>query len=158
MSKVLTPYIKSQLANMIMGAKLGKGAYRTVFVNRISGIGPGKKNMPNYGDKKTVIKLEGTGGNFANIIEWELWNHVADGPTAKWFAPCYQISPSGGALIQARTYPITDAQLPKRVPGFFSDLKKDNWGLFEGRVVCHDYGNILWEKGSKLKVAKWRTD
>lgn len=126
---------------MIVGSFIGEGAYRKVYASCF--------------DPTEVIKIEVEAGHFANVKEWEIWNQVQYGPLAKWFAPCYRISPNGILLSQARTTPASRKDMPKKVPGFITDLKPMNWGWYKDRVVCHDYGNILIGSGSKLKNANW---
>jgi hypothetical protein len=139
-----SPYVEREFAHMVAGRLIGTGAYRKVYVNRL--------------DEETVVKVESESGDFANVIEWEVWRDVKDHTAiAKFFAPCHFISPSGGVLIQSRTSPISFSDLPKRVPGFITDFHSRNWGLLNGRPVCHDYGNILFESDSGLKKAKFRS-
>ena len=61
----------------------------------------------------------------------------------QWLAPCVSISPCGSVLIQRRTLPVTKAQLPSKVPAWLTDFKLANWGMLDGKVVCHDYSNNL---------------
>lgn len=128
--------------NMLLGRFIGSGSYRKVFHSRI--------------DASVVIKVETESGHFANIMEWEVWNQVEHSPAGKFFAPCISISPCGIVMIQAKTTPVSIKDLPKKVPGFVSDITPRNWGWYKGRVVCHDYGNILVEQSSALKKAKWQ--
>lgn len=44
-------------------------------------------------------------------------------------------------MIQRRTTPLREDQKPKLVPNFLADLKLENWGMYQGRPVVHDYGN-----------------
>jgi hypothetical protein len=44
------------------------------------------------------------------------------------------------------------------MPAFFTDLKRENFGLLLGRLVCHDYGvNLLMENGmtKRMRKANW---
>lgn len=114
------------LFNLMAGEELGRGKYRIVYDNHL---------MPG-----TVIKQD-SGENHSNLMEWILWNEYKDTPLGKWMAPCDYISPRGIWLIQKKTIPALPGSFPKRVPALFCDLKPENWGCYEGRVVCHDYGN-----------------
>ena len=59
---------------------------------------------------------------------------------AKWFAPCVDISPSGHFLIQKKCKPLIDIKcLPKNIPGFFTDVHWNNFGMLNGKFVCFDY-------------------
>lgn len=117
------------LFTMVLTSPLGFGAYRKVF---------------EWGTDY-VVKYEKTAGYFANMTEMKLWRGVKDDPIHKWFAPCLTISPNGQWLIQARTTPVTLAELKhkhRRIPKMFCDLKVANWGWYKGRIVCHDYANL----------------
>lgn len=124
---------------------LGRGQYREVYSYARD-------------PKGWVVKLENGHQSFANVREWEAWRAVRETKWAPWFAPCHTISGSGLVLIQARTTPLDPVDLPKRVPAFFTDLKPENWGRYEGRIVCHDYGNhLLHENGmtDRMRKADW---
>lgn len=44
------------------------------------------------------------------------------------------------------------------MPVFLTDFKPENFGLLNGRVVCHDYGNhLLHERGmsTAMRNAPW---
>lgn len=85
-----------------------------------------------------VVKVSESSRDFQNVMEWETWRYAVGRPAEKWLAPCHHISFSGSILIQSRTTPLK--KLPKRLPDFFTDLKAENFGLLDGRVVAHDYG------------------
>jgi hypothetical protein len=74
-------------------------------------------------------------------------------------APCTLISDNGIILLQKRTKPVPDSfKLPRRIPSILDDLKRDNWGLYKGKIVCTDYGrhNAISESAGISKVANWR--
>lgn len=123
----LPPNVRLEVMRLVCGDKISYGSARVVFEHA--------------NDKARVIKIEDGAQSFQNILEWNIWHEVEGTKLEKWFAPCYQISPSGSALIQARTKKIRE--LPKRLPSFFTDLKTNNFGEFDGRIVCHDYGLSL---------------
>lgn len=116
--------------------QLGSGIGRVVFEMR--------------GDPTKVIKFEVVSQSFQNVIEWETWESLSSTKEAKWLAPCTRISACGTVLIMERTSPIpTKYKLPTHVPAFLSDFKRDNYGLLNGRLVCHDYGtNIAISRGA----------
>jgi hypothetical protein len=114
------------LINLLCGKQLGAGQYRTVFQCAI--------------DPERVIKHD-NGDNFSNINEWQIFSEFEGTPLEQWIAPVFWLSPRGLWLIQAKTTPIAAGQLPKKVPAIFADTKPDNWGMYKGRPVCHDYGN-----------------
>lgn len=138
-----TPFIQKEVTELIIGTKLlGEGQYRKVYEHAYN---------PHW-----VVKVESLSKNFANPLEWEAWTQLQFTRISGWLAPCLHISPAGGVLIQAKTSPIWDLdELPKRVPALFTDLKRENWGKLKGRIVCHDYGNLLLGKGFEMVKAKW---
>lgn len=81
---------------------------------------------------------------------------MKDSPLKKWFAPCIDISPNGVFLLQKKTEPCSTSKYPTVVPSFFTDLKYQNFGLLNGKVVCFDYGTILFTNlNEKTRKAKW---
>ena len=141
----LPRYIMNEFAYLILGEKrIGYGMSRDVYHCQIN--------------EDWVIKIETqAGGYFQNALEWRTWSQLQDTPAAKWLAPCYHISDSGNILIQQRTIPLRKEEAPKTLPEWLSDTKLTNYGLYKGRVVCHDYGtNLLLNHGSFSK--KMRKD
>lgn len=136
----------TDLMHLFIGELIGKGASREVY---------------NFCyDVTKIIKVELAGTSFNNVEEWEIWRSLLDNgqeDLQKWFAPCRAISPCGVYLIQARTTPISKEQLPAKVPSFLTDLKIENWGMFEGRPVCHDYANNLIRANvtARMRKAEW---
>lgn len=93
------------------------------------------------------------------MMEWFVWNRVCGTIYEKWFAPVVQISPNGRILVMKRTTPL--GELPNSMPAFFTDFKRANYGVYEGRIVCHDYGTtLLMENGMSKRMCKviWRED
>ncbi len=119
---------KRDLIGAIFGDHLGGGASRQTFIYEPN---------TNY-----VIKLEDRARWFQNIQEWNTWMEVKDTKHAKWFAPCAWISPCGTLLLQKRTEAVCAKGVPGKIPDYFTDLKLANFGLLNGRFVCHDYGII----------------
>lgn len=119
--------VKDCVLQAVLGKKLGEGCFRKVYAL----------------DDTRVVKIETEGRAFCNSHEWSLWLEVQGTKWEKWFAPCLEIDAFGTALIQARTQPMSPEQWASfpRLPNFFADLKQENWGMLEGRPVCHDYGN-----------------
>lgn len=107
-----------------------------------------------------VIKVEmNATGYFQNVAEYLVWKSVRDvKKISHWFAPILNISDSGLWMVQARTRPARGNELPKKVPRFFTDTKIANWGWFEDRIVCHDYGtSLVTENGltAHMQNAEW---
>lgn len=112
--------------SVMAGRELGKGVARRVF-----------EFKP---DPTLVIKIEDGARSFQNVAEWQVWEAVQFTRWARWFAPCYDIGSSGSVLMMKRTEPIPKGRLPKQLPDFLTDIKPENFGLLDGRLVCHDYG------------------
>lgn len=127
---------------MVAGEKLGSGIARTAYVNLL--------------DSTKVVKIEDVSCSFQNVLEWETWQRIQHTKHARWFAPCFSISPCGMVLIQGRT--TTPSRYPPKVPAFLTDLKRSNYGSYKGRFVCHDYGmTLLMENGmtTRMRKASW---
>jgi hypothetical protein len=137
--------------NLLCGRELGRGMSRTVFECAL---------LPGY-----VVKVENKPGVFQNIMEWHTWQDVKDTPSSRWFAECRWVSPNGKILIQERTRTPARHEFPAKVPVWFTDLKRTNWGMAktnkEGTdyLVCHDYGTALViQEGTtttRMKKAEW---
>jgi hypothetical protein len=145
MSTEIPPALHREAFHLITGAELGRGQSRTTYVYAVT---------PEY-----VVKVETDAGDFQNVLEWEMWQTVKDTEHARWFAPCVLISGNGSILIMRRTEPVPVCLLPKSLPDFLCDFKPDNYGLLNGKVVCHDYGKHLGlERGLSKRMQKvnWR--
>lgn len=143
---------RRELQYLFLGEKIGRGMSRKVY----------KYTCPLTGtDDRAVVKYEGqvVAGAFQNITEWEIWTWVRGTPMQKWFAPCYSISPCGLYLIQARVEPLRRKEWPKKLPAFIGDLKPENFGMYEGRVVACDYGtgiSAIRTSNKKMVACNWR--
>lgn len=134
----------TDFAGMMLGAVLGAGESRIVFQNKL--------------DSSTVIKVERRSKSFHNVAEWDTWNNFIDTPLEPWLAPCLDISSCGIYLIQRKTVVAAAKDYPEKVPTFFTDTKYSNWGLYDDRLVCHDYANsTLYRPGAhkNLVNAQW---
>jgi hypothetical protein len=121
-----TAYIEHACHELLVGKLLGEGIARKTYECKL---------LPDC-----VVKIEENGGSFQNILEWSVWEDVQWTDYRGWFAPCQFIAPDGSVLIQKKTGPVPDSKWPAKVPKFLTDIKKDNFGLYQGKVVCHDYG------------------
>lgn len=136
----------SEMANLLLGKVLGMGESRIVY------------DCPILPD--CVVKVEVGSRRFDNIFEHEVWtNYEYDDKLCDWLAPVVSISPCGIYLIQKKTEPVRSlSDLPRKIPRFFSDTKKENWGWFEDRIVAHDYANNKIFAGGqydKMVDAEW---
>ncbi len=141
--------ISVDMFNLMCGKWLGGGISRGVYVLGI--------------DPSLVIKVETASTSFQNAMEWEVWNSLEREETTAmdWFAPCHYISECGTILIQARTAPMHKSEAPKKLPAYFTDVKIQNFGWYDGRIVAHDYGyHKFVSLGSKcnLRRADWHDD
>ena len=105
-------------------------------------------------DPTMVCKIEVESGSFQNILEDQIWSEIQHTKLKKWFAPVECISACGSVMLMRRTRPMEHDQYPKRVPHFFTDLKYQNFGWYDGRFVCHDYGVPLLTNGYSKRMVK----
>lgn len=142
--------VNTDLITTLLGEKLGKGSYRTVYQH-------------NW-DKDWVIKIEPKNTE-CNITEYLLWDEIRGlknelAWVKDWFAPVLWMSPNGKILCmkKASEFPKNKKlERPTEVPAFFSDVKWDNFGWVGNRFVCFDYGFmykfIKYEK--KMQKVNW---
>jgi hypothetical protein len=136
--------------NLLCGEKIGKGMSRTVFECALL---PG-----------CVVKVEEDGHRFQNIMEWQTWCIVSHTKASRWFAQCKWISPNGKLLIQERTRPPAPQDYLPRVPIWFTDTKRTNWGMAATKdpnkqlLVCHDYGTSLMLQDGTTTTRKKKAD
>lgn len=134
--------IGKDFLDLFAGEKLGSGIARCVYECNL--------------DETLVIKVEMRSQNFQNVLEWEnwrCWGEVKD--IGIWLAPCVDISPCGTVLLQKRTKPVEQAELPEMLPRFLTDTKVGNFGKYDGRIVCHDYAHIITTAQSRTRKAEW---
>lgn len=129
---------KETVSKLLCENKLGEGLSRKVYTNNY---------MPDY-----VIKVARNDIHFQNIREFHTYCFVKDLSIGKWFAPVMEISANGKVLIMRRTQPLTLKKI--RVPEFFIDLKLENFGMLDGRIVCHDYGIGLYNGADLIAHSK----
>lgn len=136
---------------------LGEQSY-ALLCDKFIGSGMSRDTYSSLLLPDCVVKVEDCARIFQNVLEWEIWQEVKNTKYSKWFAPCEFISPNGSILIQKKTEPMPLKKLPEKMPSFFCDFKKGNYGWFENRVVCHDYGlAYILNKGlnNRLKKVEW---
>ena len=131
--------------NLLCGKLLGKGIHRKVFECRLRD------------DLVVKVESEENWRYFANVLEMRFWNdHEHYKKVADWLAPCEYLSPDGRILLQRKASPIVDrSALPEQVPAFLSDLKPENFGMFDGRLVCVDYAMTIPNPSIRPKKANW---
>ena len=139
-------YFKSTIAkdflDLFAGERIGRGISRAVYEYRI--------------DPTLVIKIELASQRFQNMQEWENWRTWRETPgVARWLAPCVDISPCGIVMLQKRTRPLEQDELPKTLPAFLTDTKIHNFGILGGKVVCHDYALLVSSLSHRQRKAHW---
>lgn len=130
--------------NMLCGEKLGEGIHRQVFACKLR--------------PELVVKIEQQEMRyFANVIENKFWgDHQNVKEIARWLAPCEFLSPDGRLSLMRRTDPVpSNFKLPDKLPGFLTDLKRSNFGLLDGRLVCVDYAFTISNPSMRLRKANW---
>lgn len=130
--------------NLLCGRRLGRGCFRQVFECKL---------LPDM-----VVKVEDDDGmrGFHNVFEQRFWDHHSHyEPVAQWLAPCEYLSPDGRLLIQKRARPISPEDMPATLPEFLSDVKHDNFGKIDGRIVCVDYGMTNLTPKTRRVKAHW---
>lgn len=131
--------------NLLCGDKIGSVIHREVFRCKL---------RP---DLVVKVEIDEAYRSFANVREqkfWDDWCFVEK--VTRWLAPCEYLSPDGRILLQRRTSPVPDDYaLPDKVPGFLTDLKRENFGILDGKLVCVDYAAVVVDASARLKRAVW---
>lgn len=132
--------------NLLCGKQLGEGIHRKVFECRIRA--------------DLVVKVEQPDEpwrSFANAQEMLFWSNYVHCPeVARWLAPCEYMSPDGRLLLQRKVDHITSkTKLPPSLPTFLTDIKRDNFGLLNGRLVCVDYAMLVLNPEMRLRKVEW---
>lgn len=130
--------------NLLCGKLLGEGIHRTVYECRI---------RPDL-----VVKVESAEQrHFANVVESKFYDdHEYVQQIVCWLAPVEYLSPDGRILLQRRCRPIADDdRLPDKLPAFLSDIKRNNFGWLDGRLVCVDYAMTIPNPSVRMRKADW---
>ena len=132
--------------NLLCGEKIGSGIHRDVYECRILPVYVVKVEQHDHRDR-----------NFANVLEFNFWElNQYNTKVADWLAPCTYLSPDGRLLLQYRVDPLPQNYVvPERIPSFLNDVKRTNFGLFEGRLVTHDYSSHIEAVNMRLRKANW---
>ena len=130
--------------NLLCGKKLGSGIHRDVFECRL---------RP---DLVVKVEIEEPLRYFANVMEHNFYmNYCNDKNIVKWLAPIRFVSPDQRILLQDKVERISDDQLPKKLPAFLTDIKRENFGILNGRVVCVDYVTTICNPSTRLRNVHW---
>lgn len=146
-------FYRNEAINTILSNKIISTDFANYFLGNYIGCGISRYVFEHPDNKNWVYKIDASEYN-ANVLEFDVWSRVQHVKNvSKWFAPCGKMSRCGRIMLQRRCKPLTD--YPKIIPHFLTDIKPDNFGLLDGRVVCFDYaGNLLMENGMSLKMKK----
>lgn len=134
---------RRDIVDLFLGRKIGSGCARDVYECAF--------------DSRSVIKVESKYASFQNVSEWKIWEALRDTPQARWLAPCIAISATGSVLLMRKTEPLQEKQLPKKMPAWLTDFHMANYGMLDGRVVCHDYGvadSVVIGMGASKRMKK----
>ncbi len=135
----MSAFLNEEAFNLLCGPQLGEGIHRQVFLCRI--------------DPTLVVKVE-TDDNYwqgANAAEWKNWDENSYAPSfSKWLAPCMWISPNSRIMLQKRTTQIPSHLIPKQLPAWLMDVKWENFGYYDGRIVAHDYPQLRAKLGRRM--------
>lgn len=142
--------ISKEFMDFFCGDFVGEGCGRIVYRHRF--------------DHSLVVKIEYEPHSFQNVHEWDLWqqHHAANTSVCDFLAPCVEISHSGNILLQKYAKPVPFSfDLPKSIPAVLNcDCKRENWGIYQKRIVCRDYGRHLAVReaslGRNMARAEWR--
>lgn len=122
----MTTNTNDELINLVCKKLIATGSTRRVF---------------QCFDESLVVKVEIHDHVFANISELLLYNGLNGTPHIKWLAPIVDISENGKFMFMKKTEPLPDDKAVWMLPEFLADLKRENFGLYEGKIVAHDYAN-----------------
>jgi len=151
-------FTKDEAIEQILSDKIVSLEFADFFLGEMLGYGCSRRVFENPFDKTTVIKIDVSNWN-ANVMEHQVWTRVSEVKSInKWFAPVTLMSKCGRILLMKKCKPLI-YPYPAKLPEFLTDIKYDNFGMYNGHVVCYDYaGNLLMEKGMSLKMrkVKWR--
>lgn len=127
---------------LMCGPLIGEGQYRSVYECSMR--------------SDLVVKFDIASRSFQNPSEWMNWvAHENTPKVSRWLAPCIAISPCGTILLQKRTTPALRKAYPAKLPAFLGDLKRSNFGMLNGHLVCHDYGMINYDLSLRERKADW---
>lgn len=141
MEKEKSALLGDEFIDILCGDKIGEGISREVFKCRLR--------------DDWIVKVEREGSWHQNIREYAIWEEVRYWKKmSKWFAPCEYISPHGLVLIQKKVTPAYKKDLPEKIPAFFTDVKEENFGMLDGKLVCFDYGTTPISRNWSTKLKK----
>lgn len=141
----MNPAYEDAFNLLCYGKSIGSGTTRDVFQCRMRA------------EWVVKVEIEQDWRQWANVLEWKFWQDVQHASKiTKWLAPCEMISPDGRILIQHRAEPLPrDYALPETLPDFLTDLKRENFGLIAGQLVCVDYALTCGTVSTRMRKVQW---
>lgn len=132
--------------NLLCHDQIGEGIHRKVWTCRIRD------------DLVVKVEVDDEWRYFANAREMQFWcDWQYHKPVAQWLAPCEYMSPDGRVMLQRRCDPVPPSyKLPDKLPSFLTDVKRENFGLLDGRLVCVDYSTTIGSPNTRPKKVDWR--
>lgn len=126
-----SPDIALGAMDLVIGEHIASGTYRDVYAHATN---------PDW-----VVKVQRDNGYFSNVLEFEIWSLIAESKKdRKWFAPIHYMSENGKVMIQQRIRPLVDNDvIPDKIPAYFTDIKRENFGFIGKQLVCCDYDYSL---------------
>lgn len=102
-------------------------------------------------EPKVVYKVEKKDSfSFQNVKEYLICDELQYTAVYSMFAKILAISEDGGIVVQEYARDVTDEEyerwLDGKCPWFVTDIKKDNVGVINGKVVIRDYGSSILTK------------
>lgn len=105
-----------------------------------------------------VIKIEGNSvkrNSFQNVKEYLFTKELEYCEEIKYIAKTFDISENGKYIIQEYARDVTDDEwnnfIADRSPSFLTDLKRENVGVIDDRIVVRDYGSAIMTNRFKMK-------
>lgn len=131
--------------NLLIGNYIGEGEYRTVYECCLRDDLVAKIEKP---EKRHA---------FANVHEFSIWQEYKEIEAVRmWLAPIYIMSDCAQILLQSKVSSVpVDFVWPDKLPSFLGDIKRENFGWFENRLVCIDYANTVFKANTRMKAVKW---
>lgn len=129
-----------------LGARLGNGSSRTVFVY--------------VDDPQFVVKQSIVAPPTDNLIEWSVWAYVRQTSLRKIFGNIVAVSTTGRYLIMERLETITlnDYGATPDVPTWLADVKPAAFGKSTAGVIkVMDYGSVKFEDVALIRQ-HWQHD
>jgi len=126
---------------MNIGKFIAKGKWRSVYEHPedptlvIKVLTPDKDIIKRYTNREGELTLN------PNKNEYDVWLKYKDTEVGTHLCPVVDISPCHNYLVMKKAPRLS--RLPEyRLPKNFKDTRAaQNWGLYEKRHVCIDYGN-----------------